>query len=329
VYTVVLLAVEDTIAFDLATPIEIFGRVRLPDGRPGYHVVVAGETPVIEAGPMRIAVSAGLEELERADLLIVPGRNDPTRPDTAGIIQAVREAADRGTRVASICVGAFTLAAAGLLDGMRATTHWLAAERLARAFPRIRVDPDVLYTDNGQVLTSAGASAGLDMCLHIVERDYGVAVAADAARLAVAPLQRTGGQGQYILRNRPSYSTATLEKVLAWIEANAHHAISLADIAAAAGVSSRTLTRRFQAETGQSPIQWLIGVRIRQAQELLETTDRTVDAIAARVGFPSTSSFRDHFGQIVGVSPGAYRKTFRPAGETSRQATRLAISESA
>ncbi|MCC3761775.1 helix-turn-helix domain-containing protein [Glycomyces sp. TRM65418] len=310
-HTVVVLALEDGIAFDLATPIEVFGRVRLPDGRPGYRVVVAGENPVTTAGPIRIATDAGLEAVERADLVVVPGRNDHRRSTAPAVLDALRRAAERGSRIASICVGAFTLAEAGLLEGRAATTHWLAAETLARRHPNVKVDPDVLYVDGGDVLTSAGAAAGLDLCLHLVQRDYGVAVAADAARLAVAPLQRTGGQAQYILRNRPSYQTATLERVLAWIEEHAHRSLSLADIAAAAGVSVRTLTRRFAAETGQSPIQWLGGVRLRHAQELLETTDHTVERIAAQTGFPSLSNFRAQFAQTVGVTPGAYRRSFR------------------
>ncbi|MEV6921917.1 helix-turn-helix domain-containing protein [Amycolatopsis sp. NPDC051106] len=312
-YTVVVLALDDVIAFDLATPVETLGRVRLPDGRPGYRIVVAGPEPMVDAGPLRIGVGAGLAEVGRADLVVVPGRNDPARPTPPAVAEALRAAVARGTRVASICVGAFTLAEAGLLDGQRATTHWLATDELARRHPAVDVDADALFTDNGQILTSAGASAGLDMCLHIVERDYGVAVAADAARLAVAPLQRTGGQGQFILRNRPTYRTATLEKALSWIEENAHRPLTLADIATAAGMSSRTLARRFHAETGQSPIQWLTGVRVRHAQELLEVTDHTVDRIAAQVGFLSPSNFRTQFTQTVGVNPAAYRKTFRPS----------------
>ncbi|MFT4127364.1 MAG: helix-turn-helix domain-containing protein [Gordonia sp. (in: high G+C Gram-positive bacteria)] len=311
-YTVVVLAMHDVIVFDLATPIETFGRVRLPDGRPGYRVVVAGPDRLVDAGPVQISVAAGLDELDRADLIMVPGRTDPSCAAPQSVCDALQAAVDRGSRVASICVGAFTLAQAGLLDGLHATTHWLATHQLARHYPTVHVDPEVLYTDNGQILTSAGASAGVDLCLHIVERDYGVAVAADAARLAVAPLQRTGGQAQYILRNRPIFQTATLEKVLAWIEENAHRSLTLADIAGAAGMSSRTLTRHFQAETGQSPIQWLTGVRLRHAQELLETTDYTIDRIAAQVGFPSPSNFRAQFAQTVGVNPAAYRKTFRP-----------------
>ncbi|WP_100445516.1 GlxA family transcriptional regulator [Glycomyces xiaoerkulensis] len=316
-HTVVVLALQDTIAFDLATPVETFGRVRLPDGRPGYRVLVAGEAPEVSAGPLRIGTDVGLEAVERADLVVVPGRNDPTRPTPPAVLDALRDAAARGSRIASICVGAFTLAEAGLLDGKNATTHWLSSEELARRYPAVRVDPDVLYTDNGGVLTAAGAASGLDLCLHIVQSDHGVAVAADAARLAVAPLQRTGGQAQYILRNRPGYQTASLERVLAWIEENAHRSLSLAEIASAADMSVRTLTRHFTAETGQSPIQWLSGVRIRHAQELLETTDHTVERIAAQTGFPTTSNFRSQFGQLLGVTPSAYRKTFRPQAKAA------------
>ncbi|WP_460756127.1 GlxA family transcriptional regulator [Myceligenerans cantabricum] len=311
-FTVVVLALPDTIAFDLATPIETFGRVRLPDGRPGYRIVVAGPEQSVQAGPLRLMIDEGLDALERADLVVVPGRNDLSVPTPPAVLSALRTAAERGTRVASICVGAFTLAEAGLLDGRDATTHWLAADELASRHPAVRLDPDVLYTDGGDILTSAGAASGLDLCLHIVQRDYGTAVAADAARLAVAPLHRPGGQAQYIVRNRPTSRTPTLGPVLAWIEANAHRDLTLADLAGAAGTSARTLTRRFKDETGQSPMQWVAGVRIRHAQELLETTDHTVDRVAAHTGFPTTSNFRSQFAQVLGVTPGAYRKVFRP-----------------
>ncbi|WP_406636628.1 GlxA family transcriptional regulator [Amycolatopsis sp. WGS_07] len=312
-YTAAVLALPDAIAFDLATPIETFGRVRLPDGRPGYRTLVAGPERSVQAGPLRLAIDEGLDALQRADLVVVPGRNNPLEPTPPDVLEALRAAAERGTRIASICVGAFTLAEAGLLDGRDATTHWLAADEFARRYPAVRVNPDVLYTDNGKILTSAGAVAGIDLCLHIVRNDYGTAVAADAARLAVAPLHRPGGQAQYIVRNRPPSRPTTLHQVLPWIEENAYRDLSLADIAAAAGLSVRTLTRRFKDETGQSPMQWVAGVRIRQAQELLETTDHTVDRIAAQTGFPTTSNFRAQFGQVVGVTPGAYRKVFRPA----------------
>lgn len=309
--TVVVLALQDTISFDLATPVEVFGRARLPGDRAGYRVLVAGAEPWVSAGPLRIGVEHGLDVLERADLIVVPGRNRPEAPNDPRVLAALREASARGTRLASICVGAFTLAEAGLLDGHRVTTHWLAAAELARAAPLARVDPDALFVDAGPVLTSAGASAGLDLCLALLEQDYGVAVAADSARLAVAPLHRTGGQGQFILRNRPSTQTATLERLLGWIEEHAHRPLSLADLAAEAGVSPRTLHRRFSEETGMSPVQWLVGVRVRHAQELLETSDATVERIAAQTGFPSTSNLRQQFTDTVGVTPGAYRRAFR------------------
>lgn len=310
-YLVAVLAMPDAIAFDMATPIETFGRVRLPDGRPGYRLIVAGHEPSIQAGPFRLAIDEGLAALERADLIVVPGRNDPLEPSPPAVLAALRTAAARGTRIASICVGAFTLAEAGLLDGRDATTHWLAADEFVSRHPAVRLNPDVLYTDNENILTSAGAASGIDLCLHIVQRDYGTAVAADAARLAVAPLHRPGGQAQYIVRNRPTSRPSALREVFGWIEANAHRDLALAEIADTAGMSARTLTRRFKDETGQSPMQWVAGVRLRHAQDLLETTDHTVDRIAAQTGFPTTSNFRSQFGQLLGVTPGAYRKAFR------------------
>lgn len=313
--TVVVLALPDVIAFDLATPVETFGRVRLPDGRPGYRILVAGPEQVVDAGPVQLTVNEDLDALDRADLVVVPGRNDPLQPSPPSVLTALRAAAAKGTRVASVCVGAFTLAEAGLLDNMRATTHWFAAEELAHRYPSIQVDPDVLYIDNGSILTSAGAASGLDLCLHVIHTDYGAAVAADAARLAVSPLHRSGGQAQYILRNRQPLRPSALEPVLAWIEANAHRALTLADLAAAANLSARTLTRRFAIETRQSPMQWVAGVRIRHAQELLETTDYTIDRVANQTGFTTTSNFRAQFQEVVGTTPGAYRRTFRVRGE--------------
>ena len=309
--TVVVIALPDAIAFDIATPLETFGRVRLPDGRPGYRLVVAGPERSVQAGHLTITVDDGLEALERADLVVVPGRNDPLLPSPPDVLAALRAASRRGTHIASICVGAFTLAEAGLLDGRRATTHWLGAEELAARYPSVRLDPDVLYTDDGDILTSAGAVSGVDLCLHIVQRDHGAAVAADAARLAVAPLHRPGGQAQYIVRNRPISRVSALTEVIDWIEAHAHRRLTLGDLAEAAGTSTRTLTRRFRDETGQSPMHWVSGVRLRHAQELLETTDYTVDRIASQTGFPTTSNFRSQFGQVIGVTPGAYRRAFR------------------
>ncbi|MDT0158777.1 helix-turn-helix domain-containing protein [Microbacterium sp. ARD32] len=325
-HTVAALALPDVIAFDLATAVEVFGRASLPDGRPAYRVIVAGTSPTVDAGPLQITTHAGLDALTQADTIIVPGRNDAAAPLPDGLADALRAAAEDGTRIASICVGAFTLASAGLLDGMRATTHWLATGLLARRYPGIVVEADVLYTDNGRILTSAGAAAGLDLCLHMIRRDFGAAVAAHASRLAVAPLHRMGGQAQFIVRNPPTYRTASLEDVLIWVEENAHRRLTLSDVADAAHMSVRTLTRRFHQETGQAPMEWVAGVRIRHAQELLETTDHGVDRIALQTGFSSPSNFRAQFRRAVGVTPSEYRTTF--GGRPLPQEIRFEPSES-
>jgi transcriptional regulator GlxA family with amidase domain len=314
-YTVAVVALPDTIAFDLTTAVEVFGRVVLPSGEPGYRVLVCGTEPVVPAGPLRIGTDHGIDDLDGADTIVVPGRNDVTAELPEPLLAALRSAFAAGARIASICSGAFTLAAAGLLDGKRATTHWLATDLFRASFPAVHLDPDVLYVDEGQVLTSAGASAGLDLCLHMVQRDYGAAVAADAARQAVAPLHRSGGQAQFILRNRaPANRIAEqteLDDVLAWIEHEAHRDLTLRDIAARAAVSVRTLNRRFQAETGQTPMQWVTGVRVRHAQQLLESTSYGVERIGREVGFTSAANFREQFRRLTGVAPQGYRNTFR------------------
>lgn len=316
-HTVFVLALPDTIAFDLATPIEIFDRVRLPGGRPGYRVEVCGSEPMINAGPLRLAVDRGLDALTGADTIIVPGRYDPAAPVPTAALDALRAAAAAGTRIASICVGAFTLAAAGLLDGRRATTHWAATQQLRAAFPAVEMDPGVLYVDTGQVITSAGATAGVDMCLHLVRRDYGAAVAADTARLAVAPLHRDGGQAQFIGRPGGHATDTGLDALLGWLEIHAHENLTLADVAAQAGLSARTLNRRFHEQTGRTPMQWVTAVRIRRAQELLETTDHGVDRIAHLVGFASPAHFRTQFKRLTGVAPHAYRTTFSAQPRTT------------
>jgi transcriptional regulator GlxA family with amidase domain len=315
VHTVAVLALPDVIAFDLATPVEVFGRVTLPSGEPGYQVIVCGSEPMVTAGPLRIVTSAGIEALASAQTIMVPGRNDCMAGTPEAVAAALRAAFRNGTRIASICTGALTLASAGLLDGKRATTHWLAADLFRAAFPTVQLDPDVLYVDDGQVLTSAGASAGIDLCLHMVQRDYGAAVAAEAARLAVAPLHRSGGQAQFILRNRVPVKhvggDSDLDDVLIWIEQEAHRELSLGDVAERAAMSVRTLNRRFTAETGQTPMQWVTGVRVRHAQQLLEGSSLGVERIGREVGFKSSANFRDQFRGLTGVSPQSYRDTFR------------------
>ncbi|MBF9129178.1 helix-turn-helix domain-containing protein [Plantactinospora sp. S1510] len=310
-HTVAVLAMPDTIAFDLSTPVEVFGRVRLPGDRPGYRVLVCATEPVVTAGPLRLAADHGLDALTRADTIVVPGRNDPSAPIPEAVLDALRDASAAGTRLVSICVGAFTLAATGLLDGRRATTHWAATDRFRTAFPAVVLDPDVLYVDIGQIVTSAGATAGVDMCLHLVHRDHGAAVAADAARLTVAPLHRNGGQAQFVRRNLPGGAATTLGQILDWIEENAHRDLTLDDMAGRAAMSIRTLNRRFHEQTGQTPVRWLNAVRVRRAQELLETTDHGIDRIAHQVGFASPTNFRSQFKRASGVTPRAYRSAFR------------------
>jgi transcriptional regulator GlxA family with amidase domain len=311
VHTVAVLALPGVIAFDLATPIEVFGRTRLPDGRSAYQVRICAAEPEIDAGAFTLRAPWGLDALAEADTIILPGTADPTAPIPPEVLDALCSAAARGTRIASICAGAFILAATGLLDGHRATTHWLATAPLAARHPGIAVDPDVLYVDNGQFLTSAGAAAGLDLCLHLIRRDHGAAVAADAARLSVMPLERAGGQAQFIVHEPPTPDGATLEPLLRWMQDNAERELTLDDLAARAGLSTRTLNRRFREQTGTTPLQWLHRVRVHHAQYLLETTTHPVDRIAGQVGFGSPTAFRDRFKRLTGTSPQAYRRAFQ------------------
>ncbi|MET8949630.1 helix-turn-helix domain-containing protein [Streptomyces sp. NPDC004533] len=313
-HTVAVLALDQVIPFDLSAPIEVFSRTRLPDGRCAYRVRICAPQEEVDAGTFRIRAPYGLEALAEADTIILPGTATPTLPLPAGVKEALCAAAANGTRIASVCAGAFVLAATGLLDGRRATTHWVAAPLLAECHPEVTVDPDVLYVDEGQLLTSAGAAAALDLCLHMIRKDHGSAVAADAARLSVMPLEREGGQAQFIVHARPPAPVGnTLEPLLRWLEDNADRDLTLDDIAAYAGMSARTLNRRFREQAGTTPLQWLHRARIRRAQYLLETTSYPVERIATQAGFGSPTAFRDRFKRVVGTSPYAYRKTFQGA----------------
>jgi transcriptional regulator GlxA family with amidase domain len=310
-HVVAVLALDGVLAFDLSTPIEVFGRARLPDGRMAYGVRVCAPADEVDAGIFAVRAPWGLDALPEADTIILPGLADPTAPVPADVLEALRGAAKGGTRIASICVGAFTLAATGLLRGLRATTHWAAAKELSRRYPDVDVDAGVLFVDNGQVLTSAGAAAGLDLCLHMIRRDHGSEVAAGAARLAVMPLEREGGQAQFIVHEQPGADGSSLEPLLRWMEENVHRELTLDDLAARATMSTRTLNRRFREQTGTTPLRWLRRSRIRRAQYLLETTDHSVERIALQVGFGSPTSFRDRFKRLVGTNPNAYRCAFQ------------------
>jgi transcriptional regulator GlxA family with amidase domain len=310
-HLVAVVAFDGVVPFDLSTPCEVFGRVRLPGGRAGYQVRVCGVKPEVSAGLFSMKVPYGLAELAYADTIVLPGLADLSLPIAVSLLDAVCAAAHNGTRVVSICTGAFLLAATGLLDGLRATTHWLAAGELARRHPLITVDPSVLYVDNGQLLTSAGAAAGLDLCLHLVRLDYGAAVAADTARVSVMPLERDGGQSQFIMHVPPAPSCSSLEPLLRWLEERLHDPLTLAQIAQHAGMSIRTLNRRFREQTGTTPLQWLLRARVRRAQHLLEVSAYSLESITARVGFGSSAAFRAHFQRLVSTTPQAYRRAFR------------------
>lgn len=310
--SVAVLAVDDVIPFDLSVPIEIFGRTCREDGNPGYDVEVCGATSAVSSKFFGISDVGDLDIVDRkADIVIVPGslsyRAEPSGP----LKEALLNAHARGARIASICLGAFTLAAVGLLDGRRATTHWMAAAELAAAYPRVRVDPSVLYVDDNTVLTSAGAAAALDLCLHIVRQDYGSATAADTARLSVMPLTRDGGQAQFIaVSPRSEAESRSINPTLEWAETMLGDGITVQDLAERAGVSKRTLIRRFNEQVRMTPNEWLQTARVRKAQELLETTLLTMDSVADRAGFPSVAAFRMAFRKTVGVTPQAYRRAF-------------------
>lgn len=311
-HVVGVLALHGVVPFDLGVPCDVFERARLADGTRPYEVRVCGQARRIRSRSFDLHVERTLDGLDEADTIVVPGVEDASEPVPAAAVAILQRAAGRGARIASICSGAFVLAAAGLLDGRRATTHWLAADALAARHPDITVDPDVLFVDEGRIVTSAGASAGIDMCLHLIARDHGQAVAADSSRRAVAPLGREGGQRQFILRSTDSRRVAggNVAATLEWIEAQLDRPVAVAGMAIHAGMSKRTFARRFVAETGTTPGQWLIEARTRQARLLLETTSLSVEEVAARSGFADASGLRDRFRRVLGVSPRRYRASF-------------------
>src|SRR5262245_38616296 len=280
-HVVAVIALHGVIAFDLSIACDAFARVRLASGRAPYQVRVCGEASVVKAGYFDIRVPCDLRHVRDADTVIVPGIDNPSMPIDDAVLDAIRAAADRGARIASICSGAFVLAAAGLLDGKRATTHWLAAQEPAERYPAIDVDRNVLYVDNGQILTSAGAAAGLDLCLHMLRLDHGAAVAADAARRAVVPLERSGGQAQFIVHEEPA-SASSLAPLLQWMSAHLNADLRLDALARRAVMSTRTFSRRFREQTGTTPLKWLSLQRVRRAQQLLESTALSMEQIAAK-----------------------------------------------
>ncbi|MFI2346943.1 helix-turn-helix domain-containing protein [Streptomyces sp. NPDC019443] len=305
---------NDVHPFELGVLSEVFGYDRSDDGLPVYDfAAVSAEGPALptHAG-FTISTPYGLERLADADLIAIPASGSYTaREYPEELLAALRSAVDRGARVLSVCTGAFVLGAAGLLDGRRCTTHWRHAQALAQRHPRAFVDPDVLYVDEGAVITSAGTAAAIDACLHVVRQEHGPEVANQIARRMVVPPHRDGGQAQYIQRPLPRTPGDTVGDVLSWMERHLDREMTVEQLAARAHMSPRTFARRFQQETGTTPYRWLLRQRVLLSQELLETTDETVDAIAGSAGFGNAAGLRHHFLRTLGTTPNAYRRTFR------------------
>ncbi|MBT2441771.1 helix-turn-helix domain-containing protein [Streptomyces sp. ISL-36] len=310
----VALAVTDGVPhFELAAACDVFGVDRSDLVDPWYDFTVCGPASVGVGDRFRLEPDKGLDQLVHADTVIVPACADPEADPPAELVEAVRAAHDAGARVASLCTGAFVLAAAGLLDGRRATTHWWHAAMLAARHPRVQVDPDVLYVDDGRVLTSAGKAAAMDLCLHLVRLDHGSAVANAVARRLVVPPHRAGGQAQFVATPVPEPRSHSLDALFSWVSARLDRPLTVEDLARRANMSSRNLARHFHAVTGTTPLRWLSTQRIRRAQELLETTDDSIDTIAAATGMGTATTLRRHFHRTLGVPPDAYRRTFRSA----------------
>jgi transcriptional regulator GlxA family with amidase domain len=315
----IAVALIDGVApFELGVVCEAFAVDRSAQCLPTYDfsVVAVDPGPIHTRAGFTIEAPHDLGTFDTADLIAVPAANPSDRTySKAPLLEALRRAVERGARVMSVCSGAFVLGAAGLLDGRRCTTHWMHAAELQEAYPKAKVDPNVLYVADGPVLTSAGTAAGLDLCLHIIREEHGAAVANAVARRMVVPPHRDGGQAQYVETPLPPPRIDTLEPVLSWMAAHLDEDMTVDTLAARAHMSPRTFARRFRAETGTTPYHWLTGQRVLLAQRLLEETDETVDMIAERTGFGNAAVLRHHFGRWRGTTPQAYRRTFqrRPA----------------
>ncbi|MEU3835938.1 GlxA family transcriptional regulator [Streptomyces microflavus] len=326
-HRVAVLALDGLLPFELGIPHRIFGRSLEPaPGNKGaklYEVVTCSIRP---PGPVRtdsdyaILVEHGPEALATADTVVIPASYElgpvfeegRLTEELAAALAQIRP----GTRMVSICTGSYVLAAAGYLDGRPATTHWSSADHFQRLFPQVRVDPDVLFIDDGDVLTSAGVAAGIDLCLHLVRRDHGAAVANEIARRTVVPPHRDGGQAQYIHRPVPEPQFATTTAARAWALGRLERPIQLRDMARQESMSVRTFTRRFREEVGASPGQWLTQQRVERARHLLETSDLSIDQVARDAGFGTATSLRQHLQAALGVPPTVYRRTFRASADT-------------
>jgi transcriptional regulator GlxA family with amidase domain len=299
--------------FELSVPCEVFGLDRSELVDPWYRHRVVAALPGPSTSPEGLVIDTpfGLDELAESDTIVIPARSFPGEPPEE-LLDALRAAYNRGARLLSMCTGAFVLAATGLLDGKRATTHWMWAAELARTYPAVEVDPKVLYVDAGRIMTSAGTAAGIDLMLHVVRLDHGAEVANAVARRMVVPPHRDGGQAQFVDLPMPERNgDEPLAGVLGWMLEHVGDDLTVEQLARRARTSPRTFARRFRAVTGTTPHQWLLSQRVMLAQRLLETTDEPVERVAQRSGFGSAAGLRQHFGRALSSSPNAYRRAFR------------------
>lgn len=315
-HTVAAVATQGVLTFDLAVPCEVFGWDRSYLGVEWYDfkVCAAEPPPLTTCTGFTIDTPYGLDDIASADTIVVPGWSSVEQEPSEELLDVLRAAYSRGARIASICIGAFVLGWAGLLDDRPCTTHWAFVDDFARRFPRARLDPRVLYVDDGQVLTSAGTAAGMDLCLHLVRADHGAAVANGVARRVVMPPHRDGGQAQYIEQPvLPVRGDDVVRQAMAWALARLDEPLSVEQLSRHVATSVRTFARRFRAETGTTPGEWLLQQRLMRARTLLETTDFSVDRVAHESGFGTAAALRHHFADRLHTSPNAYRRTFRAA----------------
>lgn len=310
--TVAAVVPDESTAFELGLICEVFGIDRTADGVPAVDFRVCGErpgTPIPFANGMHLVIPHGLDAVAGADVVVVSA----TRTRTFGepLLDALRTAHAAGSIIVTVCSGVFVLAQAGLLDGRRAATHWLHAEEFRAAHPDIEIDTEVLFVDDGDIITSAGTAAGIDACLHLVRRELGADIATRIARRMVVPPQRDGGQRQFVDLPIPEVGGESLEPVLTWMLEHLDDELPVRELARQAMMSERTFARRLVAETGTTPAKWLARQRLHQARRLLEQTELPVETVAARSGFGSAALLRQHFARHVGVSPADYRRTFR------------------
>ena len=298
--------------FEFGILVELFGlpRPELPDEWYRFSICSLDPGPLAATARVRVDAGRGLAGLRTADTIAIPGWRDPDEIPPEPLLRALRRAHARGARLVALCSGAFVLAAAGLLDGRRATTHWRYADAFRGRYPRVRFETNVLYVDEGQVLTSAGSAAGIDLCLHVVRRDHGAEIANQVARRLVVPPHRDGGQAQYVPQPLSERAPGGLARVLDWALARLHRPLALQDLAREGNMSVRTLARRFEQETGSTPHRWLTHQRLLAAQRRLETTDDSVGQVARGVGFDSAMTLRHHFRRAFGTTPTAYRRRF-------------------